>query len=94
MELKSVNNNERNVQVVQQKSDIAVQQRQSDQQQNKVLEVSQQQNRRDSLEISDEGKKLLTIKSQFADGFYNQNDVIKATAENINSSFPKESMTN
>ncbi len=88
MEIKSLNN-ERNLQQVQQKVDVNIQTKQAEKQLNKVYEAGQSQKKQDSLQISDEAKRLQQIRNQLNQGYYNQPDVIKSTAISINESFPK-----
>ena len=92
MEIKSTNSN-RDLQQIQKKSDILIQSKQSEKQQLKVQENSQSQIKRDSLQISEAGKRLQIMQNQINNGFYDQPEVLKATASKINNDFPRESMT-
>jgi len=92
MEIKSLNS-ERNLQQIQQKIDTTIQNKQTEKQQSKVQETGQSNNKRDSLQISEEGKKLQVMKNQINTRFYDQPEIIKATASKINNALPKESMT-
>lgn len=68
------------------------QDQQTKQVENKTLEQSSQVQRKDTLELSEEGKKLQQIQTQAQQGMYNSPEVLAATAVNISNAFPKGSL--
>ncbi len=76
-------------------SNIKVQETQELQKQTenvKSLDQTSQVQRKDSLELSEEGKKLQSVQAQAQQGFYNNPEVLAATAVNVSNAFPKGSL--
>jgi hypothetical protein len=76
-------------------SNVKIQETQDQQKQTenvKSLDQSSQVLRKDSLQLSEEGKKLQAVQAQAQQGYYNSPEVMAATAVNISNAMPKGSL--